>query len=68
MPDMRPPRPGELSITLPETCDAGIHFIGRIRTPWTSTSECPKNSAARRDVLARVEQPDSLLCRIRANR
>lgn len=55
MPDMRPPRPGELSIDLPDTQDAGLHFIGRIRTPWKTTAECPKNSAARRDVEALIE-------------
>lgn len=55
MPEMRPPRPGELSIPLPETFDCSLYYIGRIRTPWRSASECPKNSAARRDVVATVE-------------
>lgn len=55
MSDMRPPRPGEQSIVLPSGFDAQIHFIGSIHTPWKSTAECPKNSAARRDVLATVE-------------
>ncbi|GLS45962.1 tRNA (N6-threonylcarbamoyladenosine(37)-N6)-methyltransferase TrmO [Methylobacterium brachythecii] len=36
-------REGEESVVLPETFDAGLHFIGRIRTPWTRRSECPKN-------------------------
>lgn len=36
-------RAGEETIVLPETFDAGLHFIGRIRTPWTKRSECPKN-------------------------
>ena len=37
-------RPGEIAITLPETFDAGIYFIGRIRTPWTRRDQCPKNA------------------------
>ena len=36
-------RPGEVAANLPETFDAGLHFIGRLRTPWTSRAECPKN-------------------------
>jgi hypothetical protein len=26
-------RPGELSVLLPERTDAGVYFVGRIRTP-----------------------------------
>ena len=37
-------RPGEIAITLPENFDAGVYFIGRIRTPWKQRSECPKNA------------------------
>jgi tRNA-Thr(GGU) m(6)t(6)A37 methyltransferase TsaA len=37
-------RPGEIAVTLPETFDAGIYFIGRIRTPWTRRDDCPKNA------------------------
>jgi tRNA-Thr(GGU) m(6)t(6)A37 methyltransferase TsaA len=37
-------RPGEIAVTLPETFDAGVYFIGRIRTPWTRRHECPKNA------------------------
>src|SRR4029077_20760287 len=28
----------------PETFDAGVYFIGRIRTPWKTRSECPRNA------------------------
>jgi tRNA-Thr(GGU) m(6)t(6)A37 methyltransferase TsaA len=37
-------RPGEIAVTLPEKFDAGVYFIGRIRTPWTRRDECPKNA------------------------
>ena len=36
-------RPGELAIALPARFDAGLYFIGRIRTPWKTRTECPKN-------------------------
>lgn len=36
-------RAGELAVTLPQQFDAGIHFIGRIMTPWRERSACPKN-------------------------
>ncbi|TXM69508.1 tRNA (N6-threonylcarbamoyladenosine(37)-N6)-methyltransferase TrmO [Methylobacterium sp. WL120] len=36
-------REGEEAIALPEQADAGVHFIGRIRTPWTIRGQCPKN-------------------------
>ena len=55
MPEMRPPRPGELRIELPGDYDAGLYFIGHIRTPWKTLADCPKNTAARREVLATVE-------------
>jgi tRNA-Thr(GGU) m(6)t(6)A37 methyltransferase TsaA len=38
-------RPGEVAIQLPEAFDAGVYFIGRIRTPFKSRAECPKNTA-----------------------
>jgi tRNA-Thr(GGU) m(6)t(6)A37 methyltransferase TsaA len=38
-------RPGETAIELPPSYDAGLYFIGRIRTPWTRREECPKNGA-----------------------
>jgi tRNA-Thr(GGU) m(6)t(6)A37 methyltransferase TsaA len=37
-------RAGEVAIPLPEKIDAGVYFIGRIRTPWTRREECPKNA------------------------
>ena len=38
-------RPGEVAITLPEATDAGVYFIGAIRTPWHRRSECPKRGS-----------------------
>lgn len=35
-------RPGETAIELPAQADAGVYFIGRIRTPWTKRGECPR--------------------------
>ena len=35
-------RPGERRVTLPEKPDAGIYFIGRIRTPWATRDLCPR--------------------------
>jgi tRNA-Thr(GGU) m(6)t(6)A37 methyltransferase TsaA len=37
-------RPGEIAVALPDKFDAGIYFIGRIRTPWKTRDECPKNA------------------------
>jgi tRNA-Thr(GGU) m(6)t(6)A37 methyltransferase TsaA len=36
-------RPGEVKVELPEGFDAGLYFIGRIRTPWPTRDDCPKN-------------------------
>lgn len=36
-------RPGEEAVSLPGRPDAGVHFIGRIRTPWSLRGDCPKN-------------------------
>jgi len=37
-------RPGEVAVELPRDFDAGLYFIGRIRTPWTRRDDCPKNA------------------------
>ncbi len=46
-------RPGEVAVDPPSATDAGLVFIGRIRTPWTS-----------RLVTPRQGRPDGPLCRI----
>jgi tRNA (adenine37-N6)-methyltransferase len=38
-------RQGEVACALPENFDAGIYFIGRIRTPWANRGDCPRRGA-----------------------
>jgi tRNA-Thr(GGU) m(6)t(6)A37 methyltransferase TsaA len=47
-------RPGEVTTELPEGFDAGVYFIGRIRTPWTRREQCPKN-ARESDAVCTIE-------------
>src|SRR5271166_2750722 len=47
-------RPGEVATELPEAFDAGLYFIGRIRTPWTRRADCPKN-ARESDTVCTIE-------------
>ncbi|MCJ2085651.1 tRNA (N6-threonylcarbamoyladenosine(37)-N6)-methyltransferase TrmO [Methylobacterium sp. E-005] len=47
-------RPGEEMADLPATFDTGLYFIGRLRTPWRTRSECPKNGL-QTDALCTVE-------------
>ena len=35
-------RAAERAIEWPDATDAGLIFIGRIRTPWTSRMDCPR--------------------------
>ena len=35
-------RPGEVAVDIARATDAGVYFIGRIRTPWRTSKECPK--------------------------
>jgi tRNA (adenine37-N6)-methyltransferase len=46
-------RQGEVVIAPPLPTDAGLSFIGRIHTPWTSRLECPRQG-----------RQDGPLCRI----
>lgn len=46
-------RPGEAAIEMPPARDAGLVFIGRIHTPWTSRMETPRQGRG-----------DGPLCRI----
>ncbi|WP_051356991.1 SAM-dependent methyltransferase [Azorhizobium doebereinerae] len=38
-------RPGEQAVALPPAFDAGLFFIGRIRTPFPDRAACPKRAA-----------------------
>ena len=43
-------RPGEVAIALPARFDAGIYFIGSIRTPWQNRADCPKNGRGSEEI------------------
>ncbi|MBV9558419.1 MAG: tRNA (N6-threonylcarbamoyladenosine(37)-N6)-methyltransferase TrmO [Pseudolabrys sp.] len=45
---------GEVTTDLPGTPNAGVYFIGRIRTPWTERKRCPKN-ARQSDAICTLE-------------
>src|ERR1700754_2478285 len=45
---------GEVTTELPAQPDAGVYFIGRIRTPWTERKQCPKN-ARESDAICTLE-------------
>ena len=47
-------RPGEEAVQLPAKTDAGLYFIGRVRTPWTRREDCPKN-ARESDAVCTIE-------------
>ena len=47
-------RDGEKAVDLPAKPDAGLYFIGRIRTPWKDRKDCPKN-ARESDAVCIVE-------------
>jgi tRNA-Thr(GGU) m(6)t(6)A37 methyltransferase TsaA len=47
-------RAGEVAVELPAKTDAGLYYIGRIRTPWTQRKDCPKN-ARESDAVCSVE-------------
>jgi len=46
-------RDGERTVEMPPVTDAGLVFIGRIRTPWTSRLETPRQG-----------RPDGPVCRL----
>jgi tRNA (adenine37-N6)-methyltransferase len=35
-------RPGEILAVLPDQLDAGVYFVGRVRTPWATRDICPR--------------------------
>ena len=38
-------RPGEVAVALPPAADAGLIFIGVIRTPWRARRDCPRQGS-----------------------
>lgn len=48
-------RPGEIAAAGAPRADAALTFIGRIRTPWTSRADCPKQGDAVDGPVCRVE-------------
>ena len=38
-------RPGEVTVDVPTPRDAALYFIGRIRTPWTSREDTPRQGS-----------------------
>lgn len=53
-----PLRPFEEAVALPAAFDAQVWFIGRIHTPWTQRSDCPKRGDAEGGPLCRIEIAD----------
>ena len=47
-------RRAEVAVRMPPTNDAGLIFIGRISTPWTSRMETPRQGRAD-GPLSRIE-------------
>jgi tRNA-Thr(GGU) m(6)t(6)A37 methyltransferase TsaA len=47
-------REGEVAVELPDQFDAGLYFIGRIRTPWSRREDCPRN-ARESDAVCTIE-------------
>jgi tRNA-Thr(GGU) m(6)t(6)A37 methyltransferase TsaA len=50
-------RPGEVAIELPAATDAGVYFIGTIRTPWRTRGDCPKRGSPDGPICSLVIDP-----------
>ena len=48
-------RPGEIAVEVPSAFDAGLWFLGRIRTPWTDRAQCPKRGDPEAGPDCRIE-------------
>lgn len=52
LPDPQPPREGERALPFDPAsmpADAGLIFIGRVRSAWTRRADCPKNMREARE-------------------
>ncbi|HHW32528.1 MAG TPA: SAM-dependent methyltransferase [Paracoccus solventivorans] len=54
-------RPHELAVTVPDSFDAQLWFIGRIHTPWTRRGECPHRGDPENGPECRIEVFDPWL-------
>lgn len=50
-----PLRPHEEAVSVDRAFDAGLWFIGRIRTPWAERSQCPRRGDAETGAECRIE-------------
>lgn len=48
-------RDGEVAVPLPSGFDAGVYFIGRIRTPFRQRNECPRQGDIIAGPVCRIE-------------
>lgn len=48
-------RPGEIAVPLPGGYDAGLYFIGVVRTPWPTRAECPRRGDPVEGPVCRIE-------------
>ena len=48
-------REGEVAVPLPSGFDAGVYFIGRIRTPWRERGDCPRQGDLVAGPVCRIE-------------
>ena len=48
-------RPGEETVETPEHFDAGLWFVGRIRTPWKTRRDCPRRGDREKGPVCRIE-------------
>ncbi len=48
-------RAGEVAVAVPAQSDAGLIFIGRIRTPWPQSRDCPRQGDRDHGPLCRIE-------------
>ncbi|WP_417742601.1 SAM-dependent methyltransferase [Salipiger sp.] len=55
MPDEAEIRPGETTLELPPADDARLRFIGRIRTPFLTRADCPRQGDPEEGPECRVE-------------
>ena len=48
-------RPGETTVEPPESPDAQLWFLGRIRTPWATPRDCPRRGDPESGPECRIE-------------